>query len=284
MRIFSLLTMCSGLLFLACQQEQKLKTANGYEYIKYTNIEGVTPQAGDYVYFHAQIRNGDSVLYTSREQGASPKIQIPINPNPNQPPSPVEDILRLMTVGDSATVYIPLDSVPQRQPGFENAESMIYDVVLLNIETQEQRNEKLKAVQARTNEIATATTELTKQYTDGGLTDQLQTTDSGLKYIIHEEGSGPTATAGRPVTVHYYGVLTDGTMFDNSFRRGEPITFPLGMGRVIKGWDEGLALLKKGAKATLFIPYELAYGEAGRPPSIPAKSELVFYVEMEDVK
>ena len=69
-------------------------------------------------------------------------------------------------------------------------------------------------------------------------------------------------------------------MFDNSFSRGEPFVFPLGAGQVIKGWDEGLALLPKGTKATLFIPYELGYGETGSPPSIPPRSELIFYVEV----
>ncbi|MFM9951914.1 MAG: FKBP-type peptidyl-prolyl cis-trans isomerase, partial [Saprospiraceae bacterium] len=72
----------------------------------------------------------------------------------------------------------------------------------------------------------------------------------------------------------------DGKMFDSSFGRGEPIEFPLGVGQVIPGWDEGLSLLKQGGKATLFIPYQLAYGDAGSPPVIPPKAELIFYVEV----
>ena len=69
-------------------------------------------------------------------------------------------------------------------------------------------------------------------------------------------------------------------MFDNSYERGEPIDFQLGVGSVIPGWDEGFALLKEGTKATLFVPYSLAYGEAGSPPVIPERSDLIFYVEL----
>ena len=119
-------------------------------------------------------------------------------------------------------------------------------------------------------------------YNDGNL-ENVQTTESGLKYIILEEGTGLDAEANRQVSVQYYGSLTNGSMFDNSYIAGKPITFPLGRGRVIKGWDEGIDLLKVGAKAIFFIPSELGYGKSGRPPQIPGDSELVFYVDLVDV-
>jgi peptidylprolyl isomerase len=109
---------------------------------------------------------------------------------------------------------------------------------------------------------------------------KVQTTASGLKYIMVEEGTGPQAAAGKMVSVHYTGYFTDGKIFDSSVERGEPIKFPLGQGRVIKGWEEGIALLKVKGKAHLIIPYNLAYGEQGRPPQIPAKSDLIFDVEL----
>lgn len=108
-------------------------------------------------------------------------------------------------------------------------------------------------------------------------------TESGLKYIMEVEGTGKQAEAGKTVKVHYKGYFEDGVVFDSSFDRNDPIEFPLGAGYVIKGWDEGIALLKEGGKAKLYIPWELAYGAAGRGPIAP-KSNLIFDVELIEVK
>lgn len=109
-------------------------------------------------------------------------------------------------------------------------------------------------------------------------------TPTGLYYIMEQEGEGGKPAKGQNVSVHYTGTLTDGNVFDSSHKRNQPISFPLGLGRVIKGWDEGIALLGKGGKAKLIIPYFLAYGEQGRPPVIPAKATLIFDVELVDFK
>lgn len=104
------------------------------------------------------------------------------------------------------------------------------------------------------------------------------TTASGLQYKVIEEGSGEFPTATSEVTVHYIGKLIDGSTFDSSVDRGEPITFPLN--RVIAGWTEGLMLMKTGGKMTLYIPYQLGYGDKGHPPVIPAFATLIFDVEL----
>lgn len=100
-----------------------------------------------------------------------------------------------------------------------------------------------------------------------------------LSYVDTLVGSGPLALPGEFYTVHYTGYLADGTKFDSSVDRGEPITFPYGQHRVIQGWDTGFDGMRVGGKRRLFVPYELAYGEAGRPPVIPAKAILIFDVE-----
>ena len=110
-------------------------------------------------------------------------------------------------------------------------------------------------------------------------------TPSGLEYNEVEAGTGAQAEAGKTVSVHYTGKLQDGKVFDSSVSRGEPITFPLGAGRVIKGWDEGIALMKIGGKAQLTIPPNLAYGERGAGGGvIPPNATLVFDVELVEVK
>lgn len=105
----------------------------------------------------------------------------------------------------------------------------------------------------------------------------IHTTESGLKYEIITEGTGANPTAEDSVTVHYEGTLMDGTKFDSSYDRGETITFPLN--KVIKGWTEGVQLMKEGAKYKFTIPSELAYGEQGGGP-IPPNSDLIFTVEL----
>ncbi len=102
---------------------------------------------------------------------------------------------------------------------------------------------------------------------------------SGLRYLVHEPGTGPTPGIGQEVTVHYDGYLLDGTKFDSSRDRGQPFTFRVGTGAVIKGWDEAVATMHAGEKRTLIIPWWLGYGESGKGP-IPPKATLVFEVEV----
>ena len=101
-----------------------------------------------------------------------------------------------------------------------------------------------------------------------------------LTYIDTKIGTGELAAPKKWYTVHYTGYLLDGTKFDSSLDRGEPITFPYGAHRVITGWDTGFEGMHVGGKRRLFVPYQLAYGEAGRPPVIPEKAELIFDVEL----
>jgi peptidylprolyl isomerase len=116
--------------------------------------------------------------------------------------------------------------------------------------------------------------ELNKEYT----------TASGLKYKLTQKGNGTKAKAGAKVSVHYTGTLTDGKKFDSSRDRNQPFTFTLGQGQVIKGWDEGVALLQVGDKAIFTIPPTLGYGANGAGGVIPPNATLVFEVELIDVK
>lgn len=106
------------------------------------------------------------------------------------------------------------------------------------------------------------------------------TTSSGLQYIDLKVGTGATAQAGHTVSVHYTGWLENGKKFDSSVDRGQPFSFPLGAGRVIKGWDEGVKGMKVGGKRKLIIPSNLGYGARGAGGVIPPNATLIFEVEL----
>ena len=105
-------------------------------------------------------------------------------------------------------------------------------------------------------------------------------TATGLGYVEIVEGTGPRPKTGDTVNVHYTGWLKSGQKFDSSLDRGQPLSFAIGKGRVIKGWDEGVATMKIGGKRRMVIPPQLAYGERGFPGAIPPNSELTFEVEL----
>ena len=290
-----LLSGIAAILILSACQPKETTTEAGYRYISHISNSTATPQPGEFVYFTYQLRNGEEVIQATRDRSEYEVFRMTEGGDPSSK-SPVIDALKLMSVGDSLTVFFPLDSMPSRPAGFEDVDVLEYDLVLLNIvdqatyeednrkkklEMQQQVAEFKKEAEAKGEYVAS----ILEDYKSGALNDQIQKTETGLEIVIHEAGDGPKPESGKVVQVHYYGVVKeDGSRFDDSWTRGESFEFTLGRGSVIAGWDEGLSLLSKGSKATLFIPYNLAYGEAGRPPQIPEKADLVFYIEFEDIK
>ena len=123
-----------------------------------------------------------------------------------------------------------------------------------------------------------------KEVALASITEGFEKTASGLFYKIETPGTGDSPTQGQNVSVHYKGSLLDGTVFDSSYKRNEPIEFTIGVGQVIKGWDEGINLLSKGSKATLIIPSHLGYGPNGAGGVIPPNATLKFEVELVDFK
>lgn len=278
-------------------QEKRGKLPSGYDYTLHGGGTGEVAKPGDYVYVHFQQRKGDSVLVKSRDMGEAQPIQIPLEKDTtSQQPNPMLELLSLMKLGDSATLNVIVDTMQMKPPGFENEKYLYFDMVVTDIksqkefeaEMQKKQEESMKEAQkimAREGEA----TDLVKGFYANLANAKWQTTPTGLKYSIVKNGSGAKAAAGKMVKVLYYGILAaNGTKFDDSFSRGQPFEFPLGQSQVIPGWDEGLALLKEGDRAFFFIPAALGYGDRpmGNPEEggIPANSDLIFYVELEEVK
>lgn len=281
---------------VACGEKgsKELVTPSGFPYT-HSKVGSEKANPGDFLSFTLKIEGSDdSVLQDLGEGPNMPIMQLPTPENPLKQSNPILEALENAAIGDTVVITMPIDSLPQvkSNPQFANLTFLRYTSVLIDIQDEaakkaadeEKRLELEAAMDASTKripEVSDMIAKTLKDYKSGKL--KTEKLDSGLKYVIHEQGEGELAANGQRVSVDYYGVTTDGKMFDNSFRRGSPYTFPLGAGQVIKGWDLGIPLLKKGGKATLFIPYDLGYGEAGSPPNIGPKAELVFYVELADI-
>lgn len=299
MRLFFSLLLFVSLVLSACNKYDK--TPNGYRFMNYTNIDGEKGKPGQYAYVHLYVYEDDSLTNTSRRQGRAVPIIIPdlgalkeSERGPGQA-NPVADVVGMMSVGDSVSVFVEITpEIIQKAPELKDIKELRYDVVLAEIKTQEEyqqeleeerriMNERIETLKAKEGEIQNLMTDIVTKYKKGLLDNQLQHTSSdSLKYLILEKGNGPKAENGNRVEVNYYGVLTDGSMFDNSFKRGRPYTFTLGKREVIAGWDVGIGLLSEGDKAVLFIPSELGYGDTGSG-RIPGGAELIFYVELEKI-
>jgi FKBP-type peptidyl-prolyl cis-trans isomerase FkpA len=243
------------------------------------------PVPTDNVMMHIRVYVSDSMAFDSYKLNDEQPVPSVVNkPAFN---GDIMEGLALMVEGDSAVFKIPQDSVYKnsiKPPFAKPGDSVIYQIDLVSVKSRKSYEEE-KAAKAKL-----ALVEQAKPIKDYVVKQKLKNNKklpSGLNVAITQKGTGPKAKAGDKVKVNYTGKLMDGTVFDSSvmpvFMHVNPYEFELGRGHVIKGWDEGIAQLNKGAKATLVIPSPLAYGENGQGAKIKANSILVFDVELVDI-
>jgi len=285
--------MVSATLFTSCGQKQSGKwktTKDGLEYKFVTqNDKGNTPQIGDWMTVEMVYRTPDSTLFNTNT--LSKPMELPMVASVHQ--ADVYEGMAMMHIGDSATFKCNAYSVFRKLFKFrtipkdlKDVKTIFFDVKMVNIQTKEEKDKQMqaekeaakqKAMKDKNEEAA----KIKKYLEDNNIT--VAPTADSLFIVVTEKGNGPKPKVGDKVKVHYTGYLLDGTKFDSSVDRGQPFVFELGKGRVIKGWDEGIAALHKGAKAKLIIPSKLGYGARGAGGTIPPYAPLVFDVELIDI-
>lgn len=297
MRSIIFLLAIAAIVFTACKQnEPKTDIPLKYSDEVYTLVKagkGETPEEGDFSVFSLMIKGDDGRILLDRSQEENyGKYQVPADTSSRlKSGSPIDELLSVLVEGDSAVLVYVLDSLEKMNPSVMGLESIIYELSIkevLNQEEMDAKNEvekekqdaKIAVAKEKESLVAARLEEVLKAYKDGSLGDALKRTESGMEYVIEKQGDGPMPAVGENCAVHYYGILeSNGEMFDNSYQRGDFFSFPVGQGRVIQGWDEALLMMNKGTEGIFFIPFEMAYGAAGRPPRIPEKAMLVFFIE-----
>ncbi len=234
--------------------------------------DGKAVHPGDVVRVHYTGMLLDGTVFDSSRERGEP-LEFPIGQQ--RVIRGWDEGIPLFNVGGQGTLFIPSE-LGYGSRGFPGAIPE-YSVLIFDIEVIDAFDPEEKAKQVKAEAQAAVEAYIKEE----GL--KTQQTESGLHYIMENPGTGAQAEAGKTVSVHYTGMLTDGTVFDSSVERGEPITFPLGQGRVIRGWDEGIALFKVGGKGKLIIPPHLGYGARSQGP-IPANAVLIFDIELMDVQ
>ncbi len=264
------------------------ETESGIKY--YFHESGGTENAvlGDILSLNMMYSIRDSVLFDNRDMGMP--VYLPMMDS--QYPGDIYECLGMMAVGDSATFkinaadfYLYTAGMMDLPPFVEEDSEMVFNIKLL----QAMDEEAYFLEEQRMMEEQMAEDLLRAEQEEDLMLEYLAAEDitvaptaSGLYFVETEKGDGPKVESGDMVYVHYEGRLLDGTVFDSSYDRGEPLEFVVGQGWVIPGWDEGITMMHVGGKATLVIPSHLGYGDKGAGPMIPAYSTLVFDVEVVD--
>lgn len=262
-----------------------LESGLQYKYIKHGS-GARSPKMGDHIEMHIHVRVNDSTMFDSRKMNNNKPVPFQVQA-PSFKGDPIEGFMK-MVAGDSVLLRLPVDSLIKQQkqlmPGMKSGDWLNYEVVLISVLSDE---EFKKEQDSKLNAQKDIDDQLMQAYFKSNNIKAMRT-PSGLYYTISKEGVGENAKKGQTVSVNYTGkLLGSDKPFDSNtdpeFKHPEPFSVVLGNGGVIKGWEEGLALMKKGTKGTLYIPSGLAYGAQDRSPTIPPNSILVFDMDILNV-
>lgn len=288
-----------------CSSNSDFKKLKGIEYKIIKDAPGKTAQIGDIIEVHILAKADTMVLADSRAQQQGKPVGLRVEEVKNS--GQFQAVFTKLSAGDSAVVRISCDTLlkanppqpgQQLPPWLKKGKMITVSLSVAAIKSMDEYKKEMEAKQAEMQKEMEQKAAVQMPIDDKILQEYLAKnnikatkTASGLYYTISKEGTGATAKEGQMVTMNYIGKTLEGKQFDanvdENFKKlkdREPFTFPLGAHQVIKGWDEGVALLKKGSKATFYIPSPLAYGSQSPSPDIAPNSILVFNVEVLDIK
>ena len=279
----------------SCQSEEFKISEDGYQYRYINEGSGETPKQGEVVVYNMTYKNeNDSIL---GESTATQPFMIPCDTMQWNMGGSLYKAFAMIKQGDSILIKIPTKQVfeesfraavppsinPEGEITFCIGASKIMTQEEAQVEAQKMRAEMEAEMLAASAEQVETDIEIIEAFLkENNIT--AQSTESGLRYVIDVEGTGNYPEPGQKVFVHYTGTLLDGTKFDSSYDKNQPLDFAIGQRQVIQGWDEGIALLKKGGKGTIYVPSSLAYGPQARGEVIKANSILKFEVELVDIE
>lgn len=245
----------------------------GLRYIITQSGEGEVPEDGDNLMLHLKFKLADGQVIDDTRENKEP-MAIPVGAEMRL--KGLAEGISGMKKGEHRTVIVP------HKLGFGEAGAggkiPPFATLIFELELTDVKSGKTPATETDKKLVKAIIAKLEKDHPKA----KLVTTKSGLRYVVTKAGAGEKVGNGKKIKAHYTGRLLDGTEFDSSVKRDVPFEFVVGTGQVIKGWDEALSDMKKGEKRTLIIPHALAYGEGGRPPTIPPAATLVFDVELVD--
>jgi FKBP-type peptidyl-prolyl cis-trans isomerase len=246
---------------------------SGLHYYFHEKHEDVQAQVGDEIYYSMTVRRGNEALSSKHK-----KELMPLSSKKN----PILQAFEIMGLGDSMTIALLVDSLPKRMINkFEAGDTMFVDLKILEIRQKQDIDEELMSMRDKAERVTINVRKHITNFLAGSLA--CTKTQSGLQYIIEEKGGGKSAKNAKRISLHYAGFLPNGEEFESTFRKGTPKAFYFDKRtQTVPGFTEGLKLLTAGSKATLIIPYNLAYGEKGRGP-IPPESDIIIYVELLEV-
>lgn len=287
MKKLLLLSLILGVVFTSCQSK-KDKTFEGFEKSK-TNLfykfhiqnNGETPEMMELLDLQMECKINDTAVVIPNNRMILQMIEPMFEGD-------IYEGISMMHKGDSASFIVRTDStfmtlfqLPTLPAEFSDKDIMRFDVKLNDFYPESEFAIKQIEYMKKTykKETEESENELQKYFKENNL--KPIKTETGLYYLKMNDGNGENPQVGTEVKVHYTGRLLDGTVFDSSIDRNEPLKFDLGVGQVIPGWDEGIQLMSKGEKGVLYIPYYLAYGDRYAGP-IPPFSTLLFEVELVD--